>query len=91
MENLAPMRRIELTDGFAAERVIDGDRSGFYNTVRPHSALAGCTPEEAYRDAPPVNIVRVRGPGRDRAPTRAVDRGRAARSSRLANRIRRNR
>ena len=46
----------ELADGFAAERVI-GDWIGFYNTVRPHSALAGRTPAEAYRDAPPVDMM----------------------------------
>ena len=40
----------ELTDGFVAERVIDG-WIGFYNTERPHSALAGQTPLEAYRGA----------------------------------------
>ena len=38
----------ELTDGFKAERVI-GDWIDFYNTERPHSALADRTPAEAYR------------------------------------------
>ena len=38
----------ELGDGFKAERVI-GEWVGFYNTVRPHSALGGRTPAEAYR------------------------------------------
>ena len=37
----------EMTDGFAAERVI-GKWIEFYNTERPHSALDGGTPAEAY-------------------------------------------
>ena len=37
----------ELTDGFKADRVID-EWIDFYNTERPHSALAGRTPAEAY-------------------------------------------
>ena len=37
----------ELTDGFHAERVI-GAWIDFYNTERPHSALDGATPAEAY-------------------------------------------
>ncbi len=37
----------ELTDGFKADRAIR-EWIGFYNTVRPHSALAGRTPAEAY-------------------------------------------
>ena len=37
----------ELTDGFKAERVI-GEWIDFYNAERPHSALAGATPAEAY-------------------------------------------
>jgi putative transposase len=37
----------DLTDGFKAERVI-GEWIDFYNTERPHSALAGQTPTEAY-------------------------------------------
>jgi putative transposase len=37
----------ELTDGFKAERVIS-EWTDFYNTERPHSALAGRTPAEAY-------------------------------------------
>ncbi len=37
----------ELTDGFRAERVIR-DWIEFYNTERPHSALGGHTPAEAY-------------------------------------------
>ena len=46
----------ELADGFAAERVIDG-WMGFYNTERPHSALAGRTPLEAYRGEEPVDMM----------------------------------
>ena len=42
----------ELTDGFKAERVI-GEWMEFYNTERPHSALNGRTPEEAYRTERP--------------------------------------
>ena len=37
----------ELTDGFAAERVIEAWMT-FYSDVRPHSALGGRTPAEAY-------------------------------------------
>ena len=39
----------ELEDGFEAQRVIDAWMV-FYNETRPHSALAGRTPAEAYRD-----------------------------------------
>jgi len=46
----------ELTDGFKAERVI-GEWIGFYNTVRPHSALAGSTPAEAYGAGRPVDMM----------------------------------
>ena len=46
----------ELTDGFAAERVIR-EWIGFYNTERPQSALAGQTPAEAYRDGSPVDMM----------------------------------
>ena len=46
----------ELTDGFRAERVI-GDWVAFYNTVRPHSALAGRTPAEAYGVGQPVDMM----------------------------------
>ena len=46
----------ELTDGFKAERVI-GEWIGFYNTERPHSALAGRTPAEAYGTGQPVDMM----------------------------------
>ena len=46
----------ELTDGFKAERVI-GEWIGFYNTERPHSALAGRTPAEAYGAELPVDMM----------------------------------
>jgi len=46
----------ELTDGFTAERVI-GEWIGFYNTERPHSALAGRTPAEAYGIDKPVDMM----------------------------------
>ena len=44
----------EIADGFTARRVI-GEWISFYNTIRPHSALAGSTPAEAYRHGPPVD------------------------------------
>jgi putative transposase len=46
----------EMTDGFAAERVI-GAWIAFYNTERPHSALDGRTPAEAYRAGRPVDMM----------------------------------
>ncbi len=46
----------ELTDGFRAERVID-EWIDFYNTERPHSALAGQTPAEAYGAGHPVDMM----------------------------------
>ena len=46
----------ELTDGFEARRLID-EWIGFYNTARPHSALDGKTPLEAYRGDPPVDMM----------------------------------
>ncbi len=46
----------ELTDGFKAERVI-GDWIGFYNTERPHSALGGRTPAEAYGVERPLDMM----------------------------------
>ena len=39
----------ELADGFEAQRVI-GEWIDYYNEDRPHSALDGRTPAEAYRD-----------------------------------------
>ena len=45
-----------MTDGFAAERVI-GAWIAFYNTARPHSALDGQTPAEAYAVARPVDMM----------------------------------
>jgi len=46
----------ELSDGFVAERVI-GDWIAFYNSERPHSAMAGRTPAEAYAQQPPGDMV----------------------------------
>jgi putative transposase len=46
----------EMTDGFAAERVI-GEWIAFYNTERPHSALDGSTPAEAYATKRPVDMM----------------------------------
>jgi putative transposase len=46
----------DLTDGFRAERVI-GDWIDFYNTERPHSALAGRTPTEAYGAGRPGDMM----------------------------------
>ena len=46
----------EIADGFTARRVI-GEWIDFYNTQRPHSALAGRTPAEAYRDGLPVDMM----------------------------------
>ena len=46
----------DLTDGFVAERVI-GEWIGFYNTARPHSALDGHTPAEAYSAGRPVDMM----------------------------------
>ena len=45
-----------MTDGFAATRVIR-EWIDFYNTERPHSALAGATPAEAYASARPVDMM----------------------------------
>ncbi len=44
----------ELADGFAAQRVI-GTWIDFYNTTRPHSALGGATPVEAYENGRPLD------------------------------------
>ena len=46
----------EMTDGFAAERVI-GAWVDFYNTERPHSALDGMTPAETYSAHRPVDMM----------------------------------
>jgi putative transposase len=46
----------ELSDGFVAERVI-GEWLGFYNAERPHSALGGKTPAEAYAAGLPVDMM----------------------------------
>ena len=46
----------EMTDGFVAERVI-GEWIEFYNTARPHSALDGQTPAEAYSTGRPVDMM----------------------------------
>jgi putative transposase len=46
----------ELTDGFKAERVI-GEWIDFYNSERPHSALDGQTPAEAYGAGRPVDMM----------------------------------
>jgi putative transposase len=46
----------ELTDGFVARRVI-GEWIDFYNTERPHSALAGRTPAEVYEARQPVDMM----------------------------------
>ena len=46
----------ELTDGFVAERVIN-EWFAFYNAERPHSALDGRTPAEAYGTTQPVDVM----------------------------------
>ena len=46
----------EMTDGFAAERVI-GAWIAFYNTERPHSTLDDRTPAEAYAAGRPVDMM----------------------------------
>ena len=46
----------DLTDGFRAEPVI-AEWIDFYNTERPHSALAGRTPAEAYGAGRPVDMM----------------------------------
>jgi hypothetical protein len=45
-----------MTDGFAAERVIDG-WIDFYNTERPHSFFDGQTPAEAYGATQPMDMM----------------------------------
>ena len=49
----------ELTDGFAAERVID-EWFNFYNTERPHSSFDGQTPAETYGATRPVGKWSIR-------------------------------
>ncbi len=46
----------ELTDGFAARRVI-GEWIDFYNSERPHSSLGGRTPAEAYGARQPMDMM----------------------------------
>ena len=46
----------EIADGFQARRLI-GDWVRFYNLERPHLALDGRTPAEAYRGEPPVDMM----------------------------------
>ena len=46
----------EMTDGFEAARVI-GEWIDFYNAERPHSALNGQTPAEAYGAGQPVDML----------------------------------
>ena len=46
----------EMSDGFAAERVIS-EWLGFYNTERPHSSLGGQTPAEAFSGQRPVDMM----------------------------------
>ena len=46
----------EIADGLTARRLIR-DWIAFYNTERPHAALDGRTPAEAYRDHPPVDMM----------------------------------
>ena len=46
----------EIADGLQARRLIR-DWIGFYNAERPHSALGGRTPAEAYRGETPVDMM----------------------------------
>ena len=46
----------EVTADRGAQRVI-GEWIGFYNTERPHSALAGQTPAEAHGNGRPVDMM----------------------------------
>ena len=46
----------EIADGFQARRLI-ADWVRFYNLERPHAALDGRTPAEAYRGEPPVDMM----------------------------------
>ena len=45
-----------MIDGFVAERVI-GEWMTFYNAERPHSALGGATPAEAYASGRPMDMM----------------------------------
>ena len=46
----------EIADGLTARRLIR-DWVRFYNLERPHAALDGRTPAEAYRGEPPVDMM----------------------------------
>ena len=46
----------EIADGLTARHLIR-DWVRFYNAERPHAALGGRTPAEAYRDGPPVDMM----------------------------------
>ena len=46
----------ELTDGFVAERVI-AESIHFYGSERPHSALEGQSPEQAYSRRKPMDMM----------------------------------
>ena len=46
----------EIADGLTARRPIR-DWVRFYNAGRPHAALDGRTPAEAYRDRTPVDMM----------------------------------
>jgi len=46
----------EIADGLTARRLIR-DWVRIYNVERPHAALGGRTPAEAYRDGPPVDMM----------------------------------
>ena len=46
----------EIADGLTARRLIC-DWIAFYNSERPHAALGGRTPAEAYREGPPVDMM----------------------------------
>jgi putative transposase len=46
----------EIADGLTARRLIR-DWVAFYNTERPHMALGGQTPAEAYRGEGPVDMM----------------------------------
>ena len=61
----------EIADGFTARRVI-GEWIAFYNTIRPHSALGGRTPAEAYRGDTPVDMMDKRASRLDHIPTGAT-------------------